>query len=59
MSGTALAPRMGYAEAARIAKKAHKTGKTIREVVLEEGRIPPAELDKLLDLTAMTRCGIR
>jgi len=59
MPVTALVPRLGYAKAAEIAKEAHKTGKTVREVVLAQKLIPEAELDKLLDLTAMTQPGIR
>ena len=35
MPVTALAPRLGYREAARIAKEAARTGKTVREIVLD------------------------
>ncbi|MDP6683285.1 MAG: hypothetical protein QF876_09905 [Desulfobacterales bacterium] len=35
-------------EAAAIAKKAHETGKTIREVALEEKILPKDALDRLL-----------
>ncbi|MGH2524904.1 MAG: aspartate ammonia-lyase, partial [Anaerolineales bacterium] len=59
MPVTALVPRLGYAKAAEIAKEAHKTGRTVREVVLAQKLIPEAELDALLDLTAMTKPGIR
>ncbi len=59
MPVTALVPRLGYKEAAAVAKEAHKTGKTVREIVLAKKLIPEAELDALLDLTAMTQPGIR
>ena len=59
MPVTALVPRLGHEEAAKIAQEARKTGKTVREVVLEKELIPEAELDVLLDLTAMTQPGIR
>lgn len=55
---TALAPRIGYDEAARISKKAHKTGQTIREVALEEDVLPEDELDEVLDPERMTHPGI-
>ena len=59
MPVTALVPRLGYQEAAKIAKEAHKTGKTVREVVLERKLIPEPELDALLELSAMTQPGLR
>lgn len=46
---TALNPYIGYDNAARIAKKAFIENKTLREVVLEEGLMDAAELDKALD----------
>ncbi len=59
MPVTALVPRLGYKEAAAIAQEAHRTGKTVREVVLEKKLVPEKELDALLDLSAMTQPGIR
>jgi fumarate hydratase class II len=59
MPVTALVPRIGYKEAAAVAQEAHRSGKSVREVVLERGLIPADELDTLLDLTAMTRPGIK
>jgi fumarate hydratase, class II len=50
---TALTPRIGYDEAARIAKKAYAERKTIRQVVEEEGLIPEEELNGLLDPRSM------
>ncbi|HUF49553.1 MAG TPA: class II fumarate hydratase [Longimicrobiales bacterium] len=55
---TALAPKLGYDEAASIAKQAFKEGKTAREVARARGVLPDAELDELLDARAMTEPGI-
>jgi len=46
---TALTPKIGYEEAARIAKKAYRQNKTIREVVEEEGLFSKEELNLLLN----------
>jgi fumarate hydratase class II len=56
MLATALAPVIGYDEAAKLAKDALKSGRTIRELALERG-MDAAELDRLLDPTAMTEPG--
>ena len=55
---TALAPAIGYDQAASIAKEAFKTGKTVREVALERQVLPADELEKVLDARAMTEGGI-
>jgi len=57
MLATALAPVIGYDEAARLAKDALASGRTIRELALERG-MDPAELDRLLDPAAMTEPGL-
>jgi len=46
---TALTPVIGYDAAASVAKEAHATGRTLREVVLGLGLMGPAELDEALD----------
>jgi fumarate hydratase class II len=46
---TALAPTIGYDEAAALAKEANASGRTIREVARERSGIPSAELERLLD----------
>jgi aspartate ammonia-lyase len=51
---TALNPRIGYARAAEIAKRAMARGKTIREVIEEEGLLTPDELAEVMDTRAMT-----
>jgi fumarate hydratase class II len=46
---TPLAAVIGYDQAARIAKEAHETGRTIREVARASSGLDPARLDELLD----------
>lgn len=55
---TALNPRIGYDQGARVAKQAYATGQTIRQVVLELGLMEADELDQVLDLKKMTEGGI-
>jgi aspartate ammonia-lyase len=55
---TALSPHIGYAATAEIAKESAKTGRTIRELVLERKLLDPAKLDRILSAEAMTRPGI-
>jgi len=54
---TALAPRIGYDAAARIAKAAHANGTTLREEALRQGVITGAEFDRLVRPETMTRPG--
>jgi fumarate hydratase, class II len=51
---TALAPVIGYDKAARIAKTAYETGRTVREVAMETSGLDKSTLDKLLDPRAQT-----
>lgn len=46
---TALTPVIGYDAAASVAKEAHATGRTLREVVLARGLMEAASLDEALD----------
>jgi fumarate hydratase class II len=46
---TALAPVIGYETAAKIAKTAYETGRTVREVAREISGLPAEKLDELLD----------
>ncbi len=55
MMVTSLAPAIGYEEAAALAKEAHATGQTIRDLCLQKQVLPADELDLLLDPDAMTR----
>src|SRR5262245_43733724 len=45
---TALAPKIGYDHAARIAKSAHKNGTTLREEALKSGLVTADEYDRLV-----------
>jgi fumarate hydratase class II len=51
---TALAPRIGYDAAAALAREAAASGKTIRELAREKRVVPDDELDRLLDVRALT-----
>jgi fumarate hydratase class II len=55
---TALAPRIGYAEAAKLAKEAVASGLTVKELVLKKKLLEAQELDEVLDLRAMTEPGV-
>jgi fumarate hydratase class II len=46
---TALNPHIGYDQASHVAKKAYAEGRTLRDVVLEEGLMTEKALDKALD----------
>jgi fumarate hydratase class II len=46
---TALAPRIGYDNAAKIAKTAYETGRTVRQVASELSGLDQSILDELLD----------
>jgi fumarate hydratase class II len=54
---TSLAPRIGYDNAAALAKEAYDTGKTIRQVAEERGLFRPEELNDLLDPWKLTQGG--
>ncbi|MBN8547746.1 MAG: class II fumarate hydratase [Deltaproteobacteria bacterium] len=55
---TSLAPKIGYDLAAKVAKKAYQDDQTVRQAALEMKVLPEAELDKVLDLMAMTKPGL-
>jgi fumarate hydratase class II len=50
---TALTPKIGYDEAARIAKEAYQNRKTIRQVAREKGFLSEKDLNRLLDPRSM------
>ena len=54
MMVTSLAPKIGYEKSAALAKQAFASGKTIRQLCLDEGILPEAELDEALDPRQMT-----
>jgi aspartate ammonia-lyase len=55
---TALSPYLGYAQTAEIAQEAVRTGRSIRELVLEHGLLEAEKLDAILSVDAMTRGGV-
>ena len=55
MTITALAPKIGYDNAAKIAKAAHKNGTTLKEEVLKTKLITEKEYSFLMDPLKMTK----
>jgi len=51
---TALNPAIGYDKASKVAKQAMDEGKTIKEVVVEEGYLTEEEAEDVLDPAKMT-----
>src|SRR5262249_45066612 len=54
---TALAPRIGYDKAAKIARAAHANGTTLREEAIRLGFVTGEEFDRLVRPERMTRPG--
>jgi fumarate hydratase, class II len=54
---TTLTPKIGYDNAAKIAKRAISENKSLREVLIEEKILPKDKLDEALDLKKMTKGG--
>jgi fumarate hydratase class II len=52
---TALAPKIGYDNAAKIAKQAHKNGTSLKEEVLKTKLISEKEYLKIMNPIKMTR----
>jgi aspartate ammonia-lyase len=55
---TVLAPFIGYAAAAEVARESQATGRSIREIVLARGLLAGDELAKILEPTQLTTPGI-
>jgi aspartate ammonia-lyase len=51
---TALTPYLGYDAAAAIAKAAQASGRSVRELVLEQGLLSPQQLDEIMRAEALT-----
>ncbi|MPZ73396.1 MAG: aspartate ammonia-lyase [Nitriliruptorales bacterium] len=56
---TALVPAIGYDKSAELAKKALAEDRPLREVVKAAGLLSDEEVDRILDIKAMTRGGVR
>jgi len=54
---TALAPEIGYEAAAKLAKEAYRSGKTVREVAKDQKVLSETRLHELLDPWRMTEPG--
>lgn len=54
---TALAPKIGYDNAAKVAKTAHANGTTLKEEATRLGLVSAAEFDQLVKPEKMTRPG--
>ena len=52
---TALAPKIGYDKAAKIAKSALKNGTTLKYEVVKAGLIKEKEYDKIMSPIKMTK----
>jgi aspartate ammonia-lyase len=55
---TALSPYLGYAKTAELAKASVQSGRSIRELVLEQGLMDARQLDRILSPEGMTQPGI-
>lgn len=55
---TALVPHIGYTLAADIAKESIKSGRAVRELLLEQNAIDEESMEKILESSAMTTPGI-
>ena len=54
---TALAPTIGYDNAAKIAKTAHKNGTTLREEALKTGLVSAEDYDRIVRPELMIQPG--
>jgi len=55
---TALNPIIGYEKAAEVAKEAFKSGRTVKEVILEKGYLSKDEMARILAPEKLTEPGI-
>ncbi len=55
---TAICPYVGYEAASNIAKEALRTGRQVRDLILEKGLMEKKKLDTILDPYTMTEPGI-
>jgi aspartate ammonia-lyase len=57
-AATALSPYIGYERTAEIARESVRTGRSIRDLVLERGLLEGQQIDDILSVETMTRPGI-
>ncbi len=57
-TATALLPALGYEAVCEIVARAKQSGRTIRETVLQEGRLTAAQFDELISPEAVCRLGM-
>jgi len=55
MTVTALAPRIGYDQAAKIAKNAHKNGTTLKHEIIKSGILSKDEYESVMNPMLMTK----
>lgn len=55
---TALLPHIGYENSSMLAKEAYKTGRPVRQIILEKGLLTQQAMDIILSPEEMTRPGI-
>jgi fumarate hydratase class II len=55
---TAVAPSIGYAEAAKLAKESLAKGVTVRKLLEDKGVLQGGELEQVLNYRAMTEIGV-
>lgn len=55
---TAICPYIGYRSAAKIAKKAIKTGESVKKIILNEGILKEAQINELINPLQMIKPGI-
>jgi fumarate hydratase, class II len=57
--GTSLTPYIGYEAAAEVVKESIRSGRSVREIVVERGLLTDEQVDKALDVLGMTEGGLR
>jgi fumarate hydratase, class II len=57
--GTSLNPYIGYEAATEVVKESIRTGRSVREIVVERGLLTEEEVDTALDVLGMTKGGVR
>ena len=55
MTVTALAPKIGYDQAAKIAKNAHKNGTTLKHEIIKSGILSKEDYEKIMNPMLMTK----